>query len=144
MKLSMKNKTEQESRSAIRRALNQRITFQIGYELTLLLFLTTVGVSIHSASTDVAEKGTSKKSETQFIIAISGSTIEVDNGKVNQYVPTLSDAISAIKKECAKTSAAQFKIVLAPSAEKFLNVPAWYRIVRSNFPQNVNVSVAIP
>lgn len=142
--LTNNNKTDQESRAAIKHASNQRTTFQIGYELTMLLFLTTVGVSIHSASTNVAEKGDSKKSEVQFIIEITGNTIEVDNGKIAQPVSTLSDAIVAIKRECSKNPAGKFKVVLAPSAEKFGNTPAWFRVVRSNFPQDVNVSVAIP
>ena len=137
-----------EKRAAVRRVNNGRTGFQMAYEMTLALFLLSVGLlSIRGASADLGSKSDSQSkgaTAIECVIKIVNKEIKVEFNGQKKNVQSLVAAANEVIRISAAEKSKSCKVVLAPTADAFAKVPAWYRIVRSNLPQSISVGVAIP
>ena len=121
--------------------------YMFGYEFLMLLWCMSLGVSFKGASTEIQDaKGTPSTSLSilEYNISPSHSGFDLNQGNLKQHYRSLSEITRDIMKSYSMSSTKSYKVILAPNAEVFSQVPIWYRAIRSQLPNNITVNVAIP
>jgi hypothetical protein len=123
------------------------IAFQLAFEITFALFLFAAGLIHGSSTTEVVDNNSSSSNKPQtieFTIALSRSGIELESDAGKQPYQSLTDVTKQIMKIYSLAPAKTYRVVLAPTADVFSQVPAWYRMARSHLSDKITVNVAIP